>query len=711
MACSGYPTKADAQGLKTNADTINEVVTSTDDLTPVAIDGQKKRTLAGINTLADDQRDAIQLRSDTQYADTRNRFAYTGDAIAWAAGLVISQEFQRYSTGGSPGDSGYVEWLPDPLLLPFTTSATFAEDQALNRWDDNSNATKLFAQEQARAGDSQIVNGLIARVGSTDLLPLGAQSSVISESGVTRIRVDTGNQVKGELLYLWKNSGDFGATTHTISNIVANAFDGYDVTTEHGTFEFSNSITDFGRSQGFAEFFGMRIDKNIDDSAQVQRACDEGFAKVTLPPGMQKFSNISIYSNQTIEGVGAGYWDEATQTTVQDGVPITHVVATQLSVPTFVIRATAQNIGDTSDPSKIRNYCRIGKMFIKSNWDGASGSPVGIKFEGVNTFSISDFHHMYDLVIEGFFLQVQITGRQIWATYDRVELRGGSSGRFGMEADCDSFNLNAYNTMRITGMRKFNFKSNKSQGLTFSSCNFERSGLDNDVGTIGVELQNSESARFINCYLENHGKDVPIDNVNFNNNSKSLAFTGDYCYSPQIEGGYIVGSGVNLYIDVLNLFGGKITSGRLQAYSEKCYYIKGNVAAIDNQQVPFIIRCDSKVDNTGDFIEAVIDGNGRSPVALEQVSPDWFMRDADSKIVNLFRARQISTFPQAGVMNIDTIENMIPGAELLVYNASGSYNTVINAALMARGVAETIAPAASANLRVVGFPTGKFIKI
>jgi hypothetical protein len=50
MACSDYPTAQDAKDFKTNADTINEVVTSDELVTSPAIDGKSKNTLKGLES-------------------------------------------------------------------------------------------------------------------------------------------------------------------------------------------------------------------------------------------------------------------------------------------------------------------------------------------------------------------------------------------------------------------------------------------------------------------------------------------------------------------------------------------------------------------------------------------------------------------------------------------------------------------------------------
>ncbi|AUR85391.1 endosialidase [Vibrio phage 1.074.O._10N.222.49.B7] len=72
--CSSYPTKSTAETFKLDAETVNEVVTSSDDRTPPASDGLTKKTLAGIENDATNQLADIQQRADDQYSDINNQY-------------------------------------------------------------------------------------------------------------------------------------------------------------------------------------------------------------------------------------------------------------------------------------------------------------------------------------------------------------------------------------------------------------------------------------------------------------------------------------------------------------------------------------------------------------------------------------------------------------------------------------------------------------
>ncbi|AUR99472.1 pectin lyase fold/virulence factor [Vibrio phage 1.266.O._10N.286.52.F9] len=74
MSCEDYPTKQTAKTFKLDAETVNEVVTSSDDRTNQASDGLTKKTLAGIENDATSQLADIQQRADDQYSDINNQY-------------------------------------------------------------------------------------------------------------------------------------------------------------------------------------------------------------------------------------------------------------------------------------------------------------------------------------------------------------------------------------------------------------------------------------------------------------------------------------------------------------------------------------------------------------------------------------------------------------------------------------------------------------
>ena len=120
MSCSDYPTAQTAKTFKLDAETLNEVVTSTSDLTSPASDGKQKTTLEGINTLAEKQREQFNDTFQAQFAYKRigNISDYVGDTLTEADKLNSYQH---------PDDSkewyGPIQSQTFPITIPADPSA------------------------------------------------------------------------------------------------------------------------------------------------------------------------------------------------------------------------------------------------------------------------------------------------------------------------------------------------------------------------------------------------------------------------------------------------------------------------------------------------------------------------------------------------------------------------------------------------------------
>ncbi|MGF1884191.1 hypothetical protein [Vibrio splendidus] len=125
-----------------------------------------------IQSRADSQHNDIQSRADLQHTanqnahdnqmsemetDFQNRFHGDNQFLEWQAGIEINDQLQVY-TIGTIGQPGYKEYLANPELLPFTTSATIADDLVLNRWSNVSNADKKYATDEDRKTTEKTLN-------------------------------------------------------------------------------------------------------------------------------------------------------------------------------------------------------------------------------------------------------------------------------------------------------------------------------------------------------------------------------------------------------------------------------------------------------------------------------------------------------------------------------------------------------------------------
>lgn len=436
--------------------------------------------------------------------------------------------------------------------------------------------------------------------------------------------------------------------------------------------------------------FGAKGDGVSFDTQAFRLAVATGASKIKVPAGnFVIHDTVNLQSGQTIEGAGIERGGR--------GTTITYVGS---AYAPFNVDAT----------SSAKQHCAIKNMSIVSNWknDGI-GSPVGIRFVGVDVNSINDHHLVSDVRIDGFYIGIEVTGRQIWSSYNRVWIQ---NCQFGFESYAVSFNLNEFTEMSISYCKETGFRSTgESQALSFRSCNFESNNVEGSAGAIaGVELRNCESPLFSGCYFEDNGAGTAVDNTTPSNNSKALALTGSYVYTPTIESCYIVGSGISIFIDTIRLYGGSLGTSRVNSRSNREVYIEAEPDSLNSQQVPFVVRGDNKFDTSVDFIDIAIDGNGLIPAAVEQNHPyTWIASEDSLNSVDLYRGSKLTCgVPAATTWTMSALTNMHSGMELTIYN-QGAGTIEIADALTARNGSVTILSGRIATLQVMGYPTKKLL--
>lgn len=97
-----------------------------------------------------------QLNKQTN--EFQGRFSLSQQSLPWQSGITISDALQRYHTG-EQGSEGYKEFLPNPVMLPFDTATTLAEDINQGRWLENGVPSKQWAE-------SKVANALEKSLGS-----------------------------------------------------------------------------------------------------------------------------------------------------------------------------------------------------------------------------------------------------------------------------------------------------------------------------------------------------------------------------------------------------------------------------------------------------------------------------------------------------------------------------------------------------------------
>ncbi|HHK8657582.1 TPA: hypothetical protein ACQYF6_000089 [Vibrio parahaemolyticus] len=86
----------------------------------------------------DNQRREVEYQASERVRqdEFQGRFALSQQAIAWEAGLTVSDSLQRYSVG-LVGTDSYKEFLPAPTKLPFETGVSFDDDLVNGYWLEN----------------------------------------------------------------------------------------------------------------------------------------------------------------------------------------------------------------------------------------------------------------------------------------------------------------------------------------------------------------------------------------------------------------------------------------------------------------------------------------------------------------------------------------------------------------------------------------------
>ena len=442
--------------------------------------------------------------------------------------------------------------------------------------------------------------------------------------------------------------------------------------------------------------FGAVGDGITNDSAAFQAALDtlgNDGGEVYVPYGEYVISDVSLRSYTHLNCAHG-----------------TSLIPAQNSKPVLKIDASGSTTPiQTNDPALTRNRIKISGCVI-DNRTAAKTGVTGIDFVGVNVYSISDFHILDDIEIWQCEYGIKITGRQIWTTYKDINIFGCSYGYEALTAS-GCTNANTYINFRVRSSVYTGVKIVFSQTLLFLGCNFESNNTSSTAGLAGIEFFDADSPTLINCYLENNGDGVAPDNVNYANNSFSIKL-GGFINNLQVNGGYIVGSGIGIYGDLATVNGGQISSNRFNTLSKTAIYVKALAGGIGSAPAvtPLVINGDNSFDNyTDTYLVFPPDANGRIPVGFVQPSRDYWLPNGG--IIDLIRANQVSVFPDAAPINLTTFYNRLPGMALTVYNADNANNVTIDAANMALGTALTIAPLTAKTVKCAGYPTYKFIEV
>ena len=173
--------------------------------------------------------------------------------------------------------------------------------------------------------------------------------------------------------------------------------------------------------------------------------------------------------------------------------------------------------------------CTVRSLQIINSSTGTNG----IHIYGRGSIDINDWHKIHNVRIANFTTQLRITGRTIWSSFVNVELYGGTNGLIAEYGDAGtmSFNANHFINLRCSSATKEGMKVYSSKTCSWVTCNFENCNTSNTNAVAAVYMENSESAVFDNCYLENNGASCTNTKATPSVCSYGYQFAGTYHHS------------------------------------------------------------------------------------------------------------------------------------------------------------------------------------
>ena len=173
-----------------------------------------------------DRNDAFNVEQNVRESQFQSRFSLAENVAAWVPKSQVSNPFQRYFVGVF-GEDGYKELLPNPTLIPFETSNTIAEDMVLNRWQENSVASKYYADETVSSANGW--SGLISVHHSSELVGKVVSGNAIRIMGTNKSYMISGDSIGKTISRLDGNALVFDDETRSDLNMLVFASDALSV--------------------------------------------------------------------------------------------------------------------------------------------------------------------------------------------------------------------------------------------------------------------------------------------------------------------------------------------------------------------------------------------------------------------------------------------------------------------------------------------------
>ncbi len=346
--------------------------------------------------------------------------------------------------------------------------------------------------------------------------------------------------------------------------------------------------------------------------------------------------------------------------------------------------------------SSAKQHCQVLNISLRN--PNAVANCDGLVFDGADKNDINDQHAINNMFIKDFRYGISVTGRQILCTYRNIEIEECT---IGMNVVSDPANY-AYNLNTFISCK---FATCTAQGIKitgfnvankFLSCNIEGNNTDQVAGVAGMDVENAEGLFLDNPYFELNGASMAVDTGTATNNSAGLKLTGSRCFNLMVTGGWMVQSGIVIWIaNGVTCWGGKISGIRLLPETGGWTVYCDGAGVVDRPSL-----CLDTDNYFNGQVEIVEQGTGQYGAHTRQSSGTFYITSAQT--LDLLASSKY-TCNNASGFTLTTISNRIPGNEFWVHNR-GAGNITIDSALMASGVNTVITQGEAKAFMVAGFP-------
>lgn len=337
---------------------------------------------------------------------------------------------------------------------------------------------------------------------------------------------------------------------------------------------------------------------------------------------------------------------------------------------------------------------------------------VGIWFIGDNVNDINDQHNLTNIEIgpvgwEGtsypFIIGIYATGRLITLTAINIYISQNNVNWFSAtDPSTPAFNGNIFIQCVFAEAKEQGFKhTGQATNVKFIGGYTQGNNTDNTPSVAGMDISDIFNWDIDNHGFEGNGSGVPVNTTIPTSNSISLLVQGTICQNLSVHGGYFTSSGANIVIGstVTALSGGRIENNFFNCLAGGFNFATLSQGGSNSQLKPIIFGSNNTCNGQ---ISIYTSGIGINAVADQNEGMGYLTTDTP---IDLLRTANFVCNPGATPFTLTSIENMIPGCELLIANNIGSAAVTIDSSYMqAGGGSGVVATGTVAKFKVIGSP-------